>query len=130
MNAVTETTATELATIHASLDALLGAICEIDTKPRTRPLGRARPASEWAADVMAEFAMSEAQRFASRLSREPVREALCHAVRQLGRRLHEIGGIGAMHDAMGYVEDADPRNASRRAGILDKRWDGVGGWCA
>ncbi|MET3526174.1 hypothetical protein [Phenylobacterium koreense] len=114
MNALTDTAATEITQIYGSLDGLFDAIIELDARPRRRPLARIMNAAELIDSAYAELSMTEPQRFASRLSCDPVREALCYAVRQLGRRLHEIGGMRAMHDAMVHIEEIAPDDGGRR----------------
>lgn len=129
MNAITDTTATEVSNIHAALDALLSEIVKIDQGPRRA--GGVYTAAELMEEAREYLLMTDHQRFAYRLSREPVREALCEAIARLGERLNEIGGLRAMHEGMRFVENSDKSDDwGRRISVLDKRWDGIGGWLA
>lgn len=138
MNAKTEAHLTEIQEIEASLDAILTAITLHDEKPRT---DGPRVFKTYSIDeLMKEFdenqARTEEGRFAHKLRRDPVREALCYALRRLGKRLHEIGGLNAMIEACDRVADMDERRWGKRTSIMDHRWDGIGrangnpGWCS
>lgn len=115
--------------IDASLSEILGAICRLDREDRQRRRAIvATPISALLDEVAARATFTEAQRFAVDLERDPVREALCYAVRQLGKRLHELGGMDAMRAACDRQED-EP-DGMRRVSVIDARWDGIGHWFA
>ncbi len=47
----------------------------------------------------------------------------------LGGVLYRLGGLKAMDSALWHVVDQLPEpHASRAIGIIDHRWNGVGGW--
>lgn len=131
MNAPIKTPeATELQRIDEALTALLDAIIEHDSRPKPREdrdTYELHSIADLAAAAIENAKRSEAGRFVHRLQTDggPVRYALVHAVRMIGKRLHEIGGLSAMHDAMNHQED-QPRGGWRVA-VIDKRWDGIGG---
>lgn len=137
MNAMTDATVTEVQQIEASLDTLLAAIILHDQRPRTEPL---EFKSYSLADLSREFeedqARTEEGRFAHRLRDDPVRAALCYAVRRLGKRLYEVGGLEAMTDACDRVAEMDEAHWGKRTSIMDHRWNGIGftattvGWCS
>lgn len=49
----------------------------------------------------------------------------------IGLKLNAEGGIKAMHEALNAIADRydDPEYA-RVCGVIDKRFDGIGGWMA
>lgn len=130
---------TEAQQVEAHLDAILTAIMAHDAQPRKpREPGDLRPINM--ADMMAALdarqTMTPAGRYVDDLERDPVRGALTYAVRQLGKRLYEIGGLQAMQDACDRVAELDQSNWGRRTSVMDARWDGIGregglaGWCS
>lgn len=128
MNAITETTATEVQQIEAALDRLVtAAIANLRETPITPDRGPVS-AGVIAQEVAASFAWTQAQRAAHDLLSRPVSNALRQAIRTLGKRLYEIGGDELMHQVCDRVSSADPMNESRRIGIIDHRWDGIGHW--
>lgn len=138
MNApVTSLAQTEAQKIEDALDTLLSAIIKHDLRPRPEEPWNLTmySAGDLAREAIENLARTEEGRFAHRLFNDPVRAALVHAVRRLGKRLFEIGGLQAMQDACDRVSERDPRNWDRRTNIMDKRWDGIGrvdgkpGWC-
>ncbi|MCQ4188114.1 hypothetical protein [Methylocystis suflitae] len=52
------------------------------------------------------------------------------AVREIGVALFDIGGDDMMHATGDEVCARDPSNEGRRSGIINGRWDGIGGWHA
>jgi hypothetical protein len=127
---------TEVHKIEDALDAILGAIVKLDEKPRQLRAGDLKSLDM--AAILSEIAIPRTrdESFARKIAREPVREALCYAVRRLGKRLHEIGGLTAMQNACDRVGGRDERRWGQRVSIMDARWDGVGrdaqnaGWCS
>lgn len=71
---------------------------------------------------------TEAESSARELLDNPVGEAVRRAITTLGERLHEIGGLKLMGDVCDRVSGLDPEHWDHRTDILDKRWDGIGGW--
>ena len=50
---------------------------------------------------------------------------------QLGRQLHKVvGSTKATSDIADEVAELNPRNWHTRIDIIDKNWDGIGGWTA
>lgn len=119
--------AEEIAGIENALDTLVAAMVEQDCRPR--PAGVVKTFQRLSlTDITSHFdETTPAQRVAEALVANPVREAMARAVRDLGKRLHEIGGMELMSDVCQRVADRDDANWGRRTDILDKRWDGVGG---
>ncbi len=133
MNALVTAEPSERQAIEASLDTILRAITDHD-RERQDALPLAKPRIFSAADLVSE-ARADAQRtpaarYTRRLAPDPVRAALKHAVRQIGQRLYEIGGMEALQDACERVADLDPANWGTRTDIIDKTWDGIGDWFA
>lgn len=128
MNAMTDANITEAQQIEAALDALVSAavanLRETPLIPERGPVSVAEGIDEW----MALLGGTVAQRQANRLLQRPVSGALRTAIRLLGERLHEIGGMALMHDVCARVSASDPRNEALRVGIIDHRWDGIGEW--
>jgi hypothetical protein len=62
----------------------------------------------------------------SELLRNPVGEACRMAIRKLGKRLYELGGLQLMTDVCDRVGDMDQAHSGQRIDIMDKRWDGIG----
>lgn len=128
MNAVTDTIETEAQKIEAALDALVSAaVANLNERPVVPDRGPIS-AADAAAETIASFDWTPAQRRAHDLLSRPVSRALRQAIRALGERLFEIGGMSLMHDVCDRVSMADPRNEARRAGIIDHRWGGIGSW--
>lgn len=71
---------------------------------------------------------TRAQRDADELLSRPVATACRTAIRTLGERLFEIGGNQLMSEVCDRVSALDPANESRRLGIMDHRWSGLGNW--
>lgn len=136
MSAPVVTEPGETLAIQASLDTILRAITDHDrakAEALDRHPGRYKIYS--IAELMREGAEQAARtpagRFTHNLAADPVRAALKHAVRQIGKRLYEIGGIEALRDACERIADLDPPNWGKRTDIMDKTWDGIGGeWFA
>jgi hypothetical protein len=122
----------EVQVIDRTLDILMDEIIAIDAgqrNPRNLP---PHPGAQSIAQIADEYRWDQkttnAERFVLKLKYDPVREALTHAVRQIGKRLHEIGGMPAMREALEKQEDRP--SGYRRICILDHRWDGIGEWVA
>lgn len=49
---------------------------------------------------------------------------------EIGEMLHAAGGLRAMSAALCAVEELHPDDGDVVAGIIDHRWDGIGGWVA
>lgn len=136
MNASTFANPTEAQMIEAALDALVSAavanLNEASLVPERGPVSLADMAHEFSASLE----WTPAQRTANDLVQRPVSRALRQGIRALGERLFEIGGMALLHDVCDRVSASDPRHEARRAGIIDKRWDGIGrkngqpGWCS
>ena len=126
---------TEIDGIKYALDELLRAA--VEAKPR-----RSQPCEPISASVLARYTIerlidcTEAERKAGDLILNPVGEATRQAIRTLGKRLYELGGLDLMQRVLDDVAEIDPRNEGRRIGIMDHRWDGIGrtdksaGWCS
>lgn len=137
MNAPASTPAlTDVQIIDGALTMLLDHIIALDLGPRRELPPGAGPMTigQMSERYRWDQQTTEAERFMLKIMDDPVREALTHALRQCGKRLYEIGGLDAMHEACGRQEDLS--NGGRRVSILDKRWDGIGtangrvGWVA
>lgn len=127
MNARTKVAPSEAQQIEAALDVLVSAaVANLHERPLTpeRDIRADVAIGEW----LDSLEWTEAQRRASRLLQRPISAAVRLAVRVLGERLYEIGGMALMHDVCERVSAADPRNEARRAGIIDHRWSGIGNW--
>lgn len=130
-------TASEISRIEAALDNILSAITHLDQGIWAPGKPRAKSAAYRIysmADLGAEYELKQtytvSQRYAEDILDNPVREVLAKSVRQLGKRLHEIGGLNAMQEACERVANIDEPNWGRRTNIMDKRWDGIGNWVA
>lgn len=130
MNAATRIIITEAAQIEAALDVLLSALIEADKNPAWRLIPPRGPVSvaALAHEYVDSLSWTPAQRKVGGLVGHPVSAALREAIHDIGVRLHEIGGMKLMHDAMNRAVDRDPAYASRRMAIIDARWDGIGNW--
>ena len=130
MNAPVTAKATELQEVERSLDFLITAIIDLDTGPKRHLPPQLGPMSiaELAKEYRWDAPTTEAERFALKVRYDPVREALCFAVRRLGQRLHELGGLSAMRGACDRQEDFP--HGMHRVSIIDKRFDGIGDWIA
>lgn len=129
MNAPVTAVATEAQRIEAAMDALLTAC----TNYKAPYLGAERgpiSAGILASEFLERCDWSPAQRSAGRLLDDPVGEALRQAIRTLAERLFEVGGLRALQGACDRVADMDPARWGKRTDIMDKRFDGLGGWCA
>lgn len=60
------------------------------------------------------------------LARDPVGTSLRQAIRMVGDRIYEAGGIDLLHFAYGKAGEHDPENAGRRSAALNTAWDGIG----
>lgn len=131
MNAPLTAVATETQKIEDALDRLLTAITWADRQPSTTPDDGPTSAGELIGRVLLRLeTWTAAQQAADALMRRPASEALRQAVTTLGKRLHEIGGMALMRDVCDRVAERDPANESRRLGVIDHRWDGIGDWYA
>jgi hypothetical protein len=61
----------------------------------------------------------------SRVIDEPIRGALKNAVRLLGERLFDLGGVDLMSDVLERIGE-DPKNGGRYLSIGDHAWDCIG----
>ena len=119
---------TEAQQIEEALHALLE-VAVSDVGYAGNPLAPSRPTL--AGEVLRTFlAATPAQRQAAEIITRPVGEAVRAAVRLLGKRLYEIGGTSLMQDVAERVADRDPSRYSLRIDVIDKRFDGIGGWAA
>lgn len=122
----------EIAGIERALDALLSHAVELDERPKGY---QSKDAMTWS-EIMANMPGSEAAYLARGLIENPVLEALRQAVRALGERLFELGGLALMTDALDRVAELNADQADYRSAIMDRRWDGIGrtseqsGWAA
>lgn len=125
--------------IENSLHSLLTYAIRADFDPDARLIASRGPVSASVLSFEAVTRMSDwtqAQRDAEELFANPVSTALRTAVRVLGKRLYEIGGMKLMSDVLDRVADRDPEMSGRRECIMDHRWDGIGrssksaGWTA
>jgi hypothetical protein len=126
MNAPATATLSDTQRIETALDELLKAALA-STIRFPHPLG-----GMYSAGQLLDYfgGMTRAQRDADALLSDPVGEAVRRAITTLGRRLHEIGGLALMQDICDRAAALDPANEGRRMDIIDKRWDGIGGWYA
>lgn len=69
---------------------------------------------------------SEAAYRVEQLVEDPIGAALRMAIRHLGERLHELGGISLMQEVCAEVAAKDPPNEQHRTTVMDRRWDGIG----
>jgi hypothetical protein len=117
----------EVKMIEDALVGLLHEITAIDTGLKAPVRGGASrlqivQASEIPVD------MSRAQSAARALGQSPIRAACARAITVLGERLNEIGGKALMHDALDRVVARAGRHKIRWSDIIDRRFNGVGGW--
>ena len=122
----------EIAAIKDALTTLIDAC--IDHRRAGSP-GSQRAGTVTAADI--NLADSEAKEAAEAIVQDPIGESLRASVGWLGERLHEIGGLAAMQDALEAAASAKGDGQySARVDIMDKRWNGIGasdsaaGWLA
>jgi hypothetical protein len=109
----------EIRRIEQSLDALLSAIDQHDAwcdragvRPKLRPID--------AEDLIAtEFSPVE------ELLNRPVPAALRGGIKELGRRLFDLGGTKLMGQVCDRVAEMGG-SWDKRMTILDARWDGIG----
>jgi len=65
------------------------------------------------------------------LCENPIRHALREAIVRMGRHLHErLGSCAAMLEVAERASAKDPQNEEWRIDVIDKAWDGIGGWLA
>lgn len=121
---------TELQEVERSLCFLMDAIIAIDLGPKRDlpPQPGAMSMADLAKRYRWDAPTTPAERFCLELSDDPVRYALRAAVRKCGKRLHELGGLKAMGEVCDRQEDRPA--GMRRIGIIDKWFDGIGGWAA
>jgi len=110
-----------------ALDVLLGSIIADRAMKPLRP-GPSRSFTREDLDRL--VGSSPAQAAALALLDNPREGAFTMALKALGERLHEIGGMRAMQQALDDVTERDPENEGRRTAILDQRWSGIGSWMA
>lgn len=110
----------DVETIKAALDAVLTELLEErEMTPRT-----ARPRTA------VEGLPSRDESMFADLANAPREFALTLAVRWIGERLHEAGyNFGQMGKIAEEVAAARGSYA-RRINVIDKKWNGIGGWVA
>lgn len=129
MNTLTTAIAgTDVQQVEAALDALLTAILAMREESVRPPRGPVQAGTLAVEYVHRLESWTPAQRAAERLLSRPVNIALRDAVRTLGVRLHEMGGVKLMTDACYRVAEADPSTTGRRLSVVDAQWDGIGDW--
>jgi hypothetical protein len=128
--------AQEVAGIEDALHILLTTAIDIDNERASRP----RPVPDlstfkvYTIGQLADLVGTKGK--AGDIIKNPVGIACRMAVKVLGQRLYEIGGLQLMEEALDRVAERDERWFGRRVDIMDKRWDGIGregsraGWCA
>lgn len=129
MNAHTPAIVTEVEKIEDALDQLLTTAIRTDQDRAREPDYDRPPVSlrdSVAAYVERLTASTPAQRRAHDFLDRPVGEALRQAIRILGERLFEVGGLKLMSDVLYRVAERDRVQEHRRIGIMDRRWDGIG----
>jgi hypothetical protein len=118
----------ETAKIEDALEALLVAARRHAVEnPRE---GSARSFQELNADFAARAPRSEAHRRADELIDDPVAVALRRAIRDLGRRLFEIGGTGLMGNTLEAIASRHPEDADLLEDIADRQFNGIGNWAS
>lgn len=132
MNAPATTATTELHDVNRSLDLLLTAIVDLDARSRRERNLPRQPGPMSVADMAREYRWNvqttPAERFTLSIKYDPVGQSLRQAVRRCGERIHELGGLKAMQDACDRQEDL--AGGMQRVSIVDKWFDGIGGWVA
>lgn len=129
----------EVARIEAALDSLLATI--FDDEAERRELRRERREAARAPSSIGEGLLrflnsSEVELAAVEITNDPVGSSCRQSIRALGKRLYQLGGLQLMQDVLYRVAERDEATWSRRIGIMDHRWDGVGttdrsvGWAA
>jgi hypothetical protein len=117
----------EIRQIENALDALLRVAIEEDLRPR--PPGPLRVVSF--AELAEQPILSRKQSAIAEIVKRPVSGAVRYAIRLLGERIHELtGSTDTMRDLAERVAGRDQSRWGHRIDILDKRWDGIGGWWA
>lgn len=109
--------------IVVALDALLAAIKDDNERHRgdlTTP--RSAGSMDWT------WEETELELSAYDLIRNPVGQALRNAIKLLGERLHERGGIGLMREALDGACTLNAADEGWREAILDRLWSGIGAW--
>lgn len=125
MNApVTTAALDETQRIERALDALL----KLATDNLHPPWPAREDGLRHVGAILSEMlARTPAEQAASELLANPVAEAARQGIRTLGERLFEIGGHKLMTDVLYRVAERDRAHENRRIGIMDHRWDGIGG---
>jgi len=117
----------EIRQIENALDALLHVAVEEDSRPR--PPGPLRVISF--EELAKQPVLSRKQSAVAEIVETPVSGAVRYAIRLLGERIHELtGSTDAMRDIAERVAGRNQSRWGHRIDILDKRWDGIGGWWA
>lgn len=115
----------EVANLEVALDTLLTEI--VARRDRFRePL---RPQIIRASELQV-LERTPVQWKTSVLTAAPIDYSMRMGVTLIGERLHEIGGVELMGEAMVRLEDRYPGAGIRYSVICDKRWDGIGDWHA
>ncbi len=127
---VNQGAAAEVSGIKHALDALLTVATDRALARRFTPSQEGGLRGFIFSECLALFEASEAQRKAADLIRDPIGEAVRVAVRVLGKRLHELGGMDLMTTVLDEVAQLDRANEPRRETIMDRRWDGIGSWAS
>jgi hypothetical protein len=118
----------EIRQIENALDALLSVAVEEDLRPRP-PGGPLRVISF--EELAEQPVLSHEQSAVAEIVETPVSGAVRYAIRLLGERIHELtGSTDAMRDIAERVAGRNQSRWGHRIDILDKRWDGIGGWWA
>lgn len=118
----------EIAGISSALHALLTVVTDDAFIKRFRGHRDEEGLALTMAEALKFLDQTRLERTAADLVRDPIGEALKGAVRQLGERLHELGGLDLMLNVLDDVADRDPRFQARRTSIMDHRWSGIGSW--
>lgn len=117
----------EVEGITVALDVLLTALRASAEK---RQGDRGPPISMRDSVMAIDWDATEAQRVAESIVRDPLGEAIRQAITPLGERLNQIGGMKLMEDVLYAVAELCPANRDWRIAVLDRRFDGIGGWAA
>jgi hypothetical protein len=136
---VTADGSAEVSGIEAALDSLLATI--FGDEAERRELRRERREALRAPFSIGEGLLrllngSEVELAAEQIVRDPVGSSCRQSIRALGARLYQLGGLQLMQDVLYRVAERDEATWSRRIGIMDHRWDGIGnsaetaGWMA
>lgn len=117
----------EIEGLTLALDRLLTAL-EVEAEKSSGDKSPPRSASEILSDIATPRTPTEIA--ARRIIADPIGRALRMALYAVGERLHELGGLVLMGEALAAAAALKPEVESWRESVLDHAWSGIGDWMA